>query len=347
MNDDEAAFLRRIIEAPADDTPRLVYADWLEENAGRLPCPECAGAKRVRDYSFKPYHLPDGFGAEGVPYRVFDCPACQGLGRGASDGRAERAEFIRLQCQLANPYRDILPDKPDHARGPADVLVAYWEALRGREAELLDVAAVEDWAGIPAAWDVTDWWFVRGFVGAVRLSTLAAWAAVADRLRAAAPVEEVRLGEIPRVEYTVVDHADDPILPWVELRATVPDIRWVATATRSLAFLYSYRGGADQTRLHRERIMAEMQDELLPERVLARRWEGVRFVLSEAAAGRATWRSRFAEAVAGAAIAPGQLVHLGPDGRVYPQGPGRPANCMATGFPQNGRVSVDVPNRLD
>lgn len=31
MTNDEAAFLRTICEFPADDTPRLVFADWLEE----------------------------------------------------------------------------------------------------------------------------------------------------------------------------------------------------------------------------------------------------------------------------------------------------------------------------
>jgi uncharacterized protein (TIGR02996 family) len=48
MSTDERAFLNAIIAAPDDDLPRLVYADWLQEN-----------------------------------------------------GRPERAEFIRLQCELA------------------------------------------------------------------------------------------------------------------------------------------------------------------------------------------------------------------------------------------------------
>jgi uncharacterized protein (TIGR02996 family) len=30
MTDDEA-FVRAIVAAPADDAPRLVYADWLDE----------------------------------------------------------------------------------------------------------------------------------------------------------------------------------------------------------------------------------------------------------------------------------------------------------------------------
>src|SRR6266545_7986573 len=31
---DEADFLRKLLENPADDTVRLVYADWLDERGG-------------------------------------------------------------------------------------------------------------------------------------------------------------------------------------------------------------------------------------------------------------------------------------------------------------------------
>ena len=31
MTNDEDAFLRKILENPADDVTRLVYADWLQE----------------------------------------------------------------------------------------------------------------------------------------------------------------------------------------------------------------------------------------------------------------------------------------------------------------------------
>jgi uncharacterized protein (TIGR02996 family) len=44
MSDDERALLRTVIAAPDDDTPRLVYADWLEEH-GR---PERAELIRVQ-----------------------------------------------------------------------------------------------------------------------------------------------------------------------------------------------------------------------------------------------------------------------------------------------------------
>jgi uncharacterized protein (TIGR02996 family) len=62
----DEAFLQAIIESPDDDTPRLVYADWLEEH-----------------------------------------------------GQAERAAFIRVQCELArlpegDPCRPEL-DKREHA----------------------------------------------------------------------------------------------------------------------------------------------------------------------------------------------------------------------------------------
>ena len=35
MTADERALVQAIIAAPDDDLPRLVYADWLEETAGK------------------------------------------------------------------------------------------------------------------------------------------------------------------------------------------------------------------------------------------------------------------------------------------------------------------------
>src|SRR3954469_21035380 len=48
---DEAAFLRAIHEAPADDAPRLVYADWLDERGdhrGAFLRDECRAAAEFR-----------------------------------------------------------------------------------------------------------------------------------------------------------------------------------------------------------------------------------------------------------------------------------------------------------
>src|SRR5262245_45221475 len=42
MISDRAALLHAIAENPADDTPRLAYADWLDEHASELPPDEHA-----------------------------------------------------------------------------------------------------------------------------------------------------------------------------------------------------------------------------------------------------------------------------------------------------------------
>lgn len=84
MNYDERALLDTVIAYPADDMPRLVYADYLEETATRSMCEACDGTGEV----------PTERG------RIKVCSACT-LGY-VSDGRAERAEFIRVQCELAS-----------------------------------------------------------------------------------------------------------------------------------------------------------------------------------------------------------------------------------------------------
>src|SRR5437762_10882134 len=40
--DDEAAILSAIAAHPDEDTPRLVYADWLDDHAAYLPDPDAA-----------------------------------------------------------------------------------------------------------------------------------------------------------------------------------------------------------------------------------------------------------------------------------------------------------------
>lgn len=85
---------------PDDDTPRLVYADWLDEHAGTVDC-FCKGRK---------WKQPD------------PCHRCNGR-YGLSDGRRERAELIRVQCELT-------------AIGPADTVRGKGANLRRREREL-------------------------------------------------------------------------------------------------------------------------------------------------------------------------------------------------------------------
>jgi uncharacterized protein (TIGR02996 family) len=114
------AFLRDILDAPEDDVPRLVYADWLEEQ-----------------------------------------------------GDAERAEFIRVQIELARP-------------GP----VAARAALERRERELLE-AHGDEWAA-PLAPLVSEWVFRRGFVDEVHAGARA-FLAETGRLFALAPLRHLRL----------------------------------------------------------------------------------------------------------------------------------------------------------
>jgi|GEM_PF-4306665 len=73
------AFVAGIIDDPARDLRRLVAADWLEEQAANVECPHCAY---------------DGCTAWGQK-----CDQCRGE-KWVSDGLAERAEFIRLQCEI-------------------------------------------------------------------------------------------------------------------------------------------------------------------------------------------------------------------------------------------------------
>lgn len=87
MTDPHLPFVRAICARPDDDLPRLVYADWLDENAGVVPCPSCVAILQ-----------PTSGGL--WPCRV--CGAKEWSEHGTVPGPdAERAEFIRLQCEVA------------------------------------------------------------------------------------------------------------------------------------------------------------------------------------------------------------------------------------------------------
>jgi uncharacterized protein (TIGR02996 family) len=109
----EEAFIQAIREAPEDDAPRLIFADWLEEH-----------------------------------------------------GQADRAEFIRLQCQLArmadkNPERSALTSRTD------DLLRSHWDEWVGPFREIVGSRRDrygESWMGEkydPRTYPAR---FVRGFV---------------------------------------------------------------------------------------------------------------------------------------------------------------------------------------
>jgi uncharacterized protein (TIGR02996 family) len=119
----EQAFLQDIIAHPDDDAPRLIFADWIEEN-----------------------------------------------------GDPERAEFIRLQCQLAR----LDETDPGHAEG------------QQRQKALLKKYA-RRWAG-PLAKNVDEVVFRRGFVEGVAVEDSGRFLARVPELFAVAPLRALRLG---------------------------------------------------------------------------------------------------------------------------------------------------------
>ena len=180
---DEQALLRAICADPADDLPRLVYADWLEERAtvaGEPPTGRCPNGNRLTSA-----HMLSDDGSR--------CLAC-GLGR-VSNGFAERAEFIRVQCELVRMEESGELCEIDPREGhtccqdpcPVCASVEKYLGLSGRERELLE-SHWHPWCGVPAtycgnyhdtgAFGVT---FRRGFVEVISC-TAAAWLAHGDSL---------------------------------------------------------------------------------------------------------------------------------------------------------------------
>lgn len=169
MTDDEKAHLAAIIENPDDDTPRLVYADFLDEH-----------------------------------------------------GRHERAEFVRVQCELARrppcEFADTPVSCPRYNEGrPRPVFCPTCEktdALRGQERELIEEHGF-DWfeRSVPGLDlvpclnpshplkghdDVAFATVRRGFAEVVSV-TAADWLAHGDAIFQRHPVRTVRLTTRPLV----------------------------------------------------------------------------------------------------------------------------------------------------
>ena len=161
-----AAFMRAIIGRPDDDVPRLVFADYLDER-----------------------------------------------------GKAERAEFIRVQCELAR-LKLTCPCRGYYCTSLTCDWTNDYGSLRRSERELLTAKG-------PYLWDEStvngDYWipaecyrmdsfqarryedcFRRGFVESITCSW-SDWQRHADAIRAATPLQRVRLttwpilADLPRV----------------------------------------------------------------------------------------------------------------------------------------------------
>jgi uncharacterized protein (TIGR02996 family) len=151
---DHDAFLRGILENPDDDSPRLVYADWLEERAD------------------------------------------------------PRAEFIRVQCELAK----LPPDDPK------------WDALEQREWDLLRSHEAEWTKDIKSI--VSDWQFHRGFVDTVSLGARA-FVDHADKLFQRAPICHATLTRLGASSVEAKELAACPQLARLhrlEMRGQIDDV---------------------------------------------------------------------------------------------------------------------------
>lgn len=162
----EAALLRAIAAHPDEDTPRLMYADWLDENAGE--CPQCDGTgwERVADSAGDMDDQP--------------CRKCGGAG---VDFRRERAEFIRLQIWISQQQHrhDVCPgcgyEPADgyHHNSPDCPYVRVSELWHGGVREQFACAGIQRIMGPGGGYsrDMPTLLVDRGFAETLYLPTLA------------------------------------------------------------------------------------------------------------------------------------------------------------------------------
>lgn len=240
----EAGIFGAILAEPGEDLHRLAYADWLDDNAtsGESPCPTCTPHLHDRSSPLGLGYHPERSPASGRHEGGWtNCKTCNGGGRKMlrpgwvvkEDGRKERAELIRVQCELA--YRCTCGHDPifDYPQGCSVC------ALRRRERELLRAAQTTGrvianglaWSaacegalgrGRRVLWasatsleivayeddrsrrELARWSFRRGFVASVTL-TLQQFLDHAAALFRAAPIEEVRLSDRRPIHH---EHSD-------------------------------------------------------------------------------------------------------------------------------------------
>lgn len=304
MTDTEAGLLRAVLERPGDDLRRLVYADWLEENQLDR-CPRCNGGG---------HSVTLVSGDFGFYERKQYCATCDGDGR-VFNGNAERAEFIRVQVELARSFHPPLTTShqllsPEgNPECEPDCPRCREVRLRQREWKLWK-AHWKDWfggLGVPGNWIVTttgkialetrgmtcDVW--RGFVEHVTAPLTVLFGGKCGRCRERGYVAE------PGTRYGTMDCPDckgkgrtPGVAP--QLWACQPVTRVTPTGTTPLNFAHGHwhwmRGDG-----HRFSLPEELYD-LLPSR-------------SECGQGCEETQAAALDVVSAAAVAYGRSVAAG------------------------------------
>jgi uncharacterized protein (TIGR02996 family) len=209
---DEEGLLRAICFSPDEDTPRLAYADWLDEHA--LPprkCDHCNGTPR-RQFFHGPTSTKWMTVGENAGVRVYQCLACWGAGEVPDESRAERAKYIRLAMRRADRDR-ITEALGEETEAERELLAA--PHVSGK----LNAMA---WAA--PLWDGVSPFFVkygRGFVAEISLDT-ATFLQHAEAIFRAHPVTAVTLSDLG------------------PLRSSEEEFDWVIAPPG--AFSHGYRG---------------------------------------------------------------------------------------------------------
>jgi uncharacterized protein (TIGR02996 family) len=219
--DTGAALLAAVRARPDDDTPRLAYADWLDDVAGDLPDPDAARARAA--FIRLQCELSAPPPPEPWPSLAAQLLPIVGFHRRADEHRAAlaaHAERLAEREAKEDEARD-LAGRFGHPTGP-------WTL------EFLAAAG-----GQSAGWNCGCW--TRGFIKELRLSA-ADWLAHADAILAAQPVRGVVLTTAPALRVNRAEGTGRNSRGWWELahpRATaclaIGDDGWTGLLTRLLA----------------------------------------------------------------------------------------------------------------
>lgn len=294
---DEPALIAAVCDRPDDDTPRGVYADWCDDNAGTVACDWCRGTGEDR--------RPEPFTADGKRYEyvgpVGPCPKCKGAGS-LPDGLAARAAFIRAQVKLAR-----LPNFRENPRlmeqataGDPELMTALGEYTAATKEAAEAFAAMPIGQKILTGGEGADGWsceffslnaWGRGFPAAIRACGSEFWRRFHAAILAAAPIRRVELRDTPEVDFgpaieTTIAHPEDrrtdTRTAW---EATWGDHRETFGLLTTVTHEMTYRGGAEVVQYRLEQHRAEVEAARTPLGYLRLRWPGVEFVLSS------SWRT--------------------------------------------------------